>query len=732
MINSIILPSTRIINNNTAGKKTKVTEKKHNTKTTDNSKIAGAVLATALAAATITGIAVSHNGKLARNNLAKKYKKNYKDLSELYSASQKKVEQLKKENTKKENTLSNLLEHHYELIHENDDLAEENQILTKEYEKLENFIKNSIDSKNLFNEVYKNLKNKIAKADYGYDISKPPIVGKREIPNYSNYIELPKPIGKKNRANSLDLQIPEIGSDGRFNFELPVSNEMKIEKVKLFDFQPETKSTNVIESYAESVKWSSDKIARDLLQNFYDGHGQTLDGVKFLFTPQNGRYKVRIEGKSTYSPDKAIYIGESTKRNNLKAAGNYGEGLKMAVLKILKDYGAKNFTIASNNWKLDYSLQKTNLSNKRVLTYSLNQVDKYIGNFIEFETSDKNLLQSLRKTINRFYHSNNKDFKNPDFENEHFGLKLLKTKEKGGLYIAGQKFEYENSFDGLRGISIFLKQKPPTNVIDISRDRMSLCCSDLKKLGQYYSSCGMPLNEQAKLLNVLRPYWQLKDENMFKIIDAEEFLIAFLENKAKYPDLHIKFPEKYLAYCDTADEDLVESLQSKGYIICHMEFSNIGMPKISDLFGDSSAHNVIIPNEIQKKKILILKEAINKLSTSLRCASFKPDEINTKIYMFDAEKDKYKRFFSNVNAEAIVDNHVSKGFWIEKNYLDKTSFPDALETAIHELCHKAGGDGSEAFSYKLTDTNSYVIEQLLAEPDTRTEILSLLKLWNSL
>lgn len=90
MINSIILPSTRIINNNTAGKKTKVTEKKHNTKTTDNSKIAGAVLATALAAATITGIAVSHNGKLARNNLAKKYKKNYKDLSELYSASQKK------------------------------------------------------------------------------------------------------------------------------------------------------------------------------------------------------------------------------------------------------------------------------------------------------------------------------------------------------------------------------------------------------------------------------------------------------------------------------------------------------------------------------------------------------------------------------------------------------------------------------------------------------------------
>lgn len=730
MINSIILPSTRIFNNYTADKKIKVTEKKHNTKTTDTNKIAGAVLATALAAATITGFAVSHNGKVLRNKLTKKYKKDIQDINKLYSASQNQNKNLKKQNSKTKKSYHEMMDEFADLIYAQENLKEENKELKLEKEKLASLLKKNIGSKDFFDKVYKKFETKIAKGDYGYDISQPPITGKRTPPNYANAVELPKSTGTNNRANMIDLKIPEIRKDGSFKFELPVSGEMKIEKTKSINFQPETKTTNVTESYADSVKWNSDKIARDLLQNFFDGHGQTLDGVKFLFVPQNGRYKVRIEGKSTYAPDKAIYIGESTKRDNLKAAGNYGEGLKMAVLKVLKDYGAENFVVASNNWKLDYSLQKSNLSSKRILAYALDKVDEFDGNFIEFETDNKNLLKSLRKTINRFYHSNNKDFQCPDFENEHFGIKILKPKEKGGFYIAGQQFEYENSFEGLNGISIFLKQKPPSYVIDISRDRMSLTFNHLKNLGKYYSGCSMPITEQVNLLKALEPYWNV--DSTETALDAVDFLVAFLENKAKHPDLFVKFPKKYLAYSDTVDIELEDSLIAKGYILCHTEFSNIGMISVRDMFGDAVFHDVVIPNEIQKKKILILKEAINKLSSSLKYELFNPDEIDAKIYMFDAKKDKYKIFFSNVYAEAIIDNCKSKGFWLEKSYLDKTDFSDVLETALHELCHKAGGDGSQAFSYKLTNVNSSVFEQLLNDPETLTEILALQKLWNSL
>ena len=94
------------------------------------------------------------------------------------------------------------------------------------------------------------------------------------------------------------------------------------------------KETNISMNYADSIRWRPDKIARDLMQNFFDGHNQTLDGVRLSFEPmENGRYKIRIEGNAKYTQEKAILLGESTKRNNAKAAGNFGEGLKVVVLK---------------------------------------------------------------------------------------------------------------------------------------------------------------------------------------------------------------------------------------------------------------------------------------------------------------------------------------------------------------------------------------------------------------
>lgn len=69
-----------------------------------------------------------------------------------------------------------------------------------------------------------------------------------------------------------ELQIPEIASNGRFDYELPMSNEVKITHMQSVDFKPvKSQPTNISESYADSVQWNNDKIARDVLQNFFDG-----------------------------------------------------------------------------------------------------------------------------------------------------------------------------------------------------------------------------------------------------------------------------------------------------------------------------------------------------------------------------------------------------------------------------------------------------------------------------
>lgn len=707
---------------------------KTESKKSEKSKIIGYAAASALAAGTIAGIVLhkKYNGDLSfyRNM----FDKNLKDAKKNYNRS---IDDLRStyESTFEEN--KTLTEKVKGLTADCEDLKSKNEELKKLAEdaknKLDEIFEGDIAPKDLREKIYAKLKEKINKGDYGYDIKNPPITGKSGgLERNYDYI-MPSSVSTNNRAGMIDLKIPEIGKDGRFEFELPMSDEVKITKAKTRDFKPDfNHTTSISESYADSVQWNNDKIARDIVQNFYDGHGQTLDGVKFVFTPsKDGKYKVRLEGKSTYTPDKAVYIGESTKRNDAKAAGNYGEGLKMSVLKLLRDSGASEVKIGSDNWKLNYTLAEGNLSDKRVLTYSLDKAEKFDGNYIEFETSDMELLQTLKKTINRFYHSNNKDFECPQFENALMGLKVLPTNERGAIYIAGQRFEFDNDYDGLKGVSLFIKEKLPLSILDPSRDRTSLNKSNLQSIARWISDdIRTTGQDKVKLLKSLDKYWDETNSNT----PLDDFLESFLSNerfKFGRTKLAIKFPDKCVAYSQ-ATPDVVMDLRMKGYRVCKSDFAAIGMPTIRDLLGDARKHDVVIPNDVQKKKILIIKEALKKLSPTLEGKHFEPEELDTKIFMFDKNAAKERTLYSDTQAEAITDKGVSKGFWIDKSYLDSSDFSEVLETALHELSHKAGGDESASFSYKLTDVNRDAIKQILEDTGSRNELNALRRIWNEL
>lgn len=682
-------------------------------------KVCGLVAATALTAATIGGIIARKNANRSLANLRNRMRPQFELEEQVQS-----------------------------LTKEKDRLQQINNKLKKEFEKAKedfgNIFEGDTSPKEAREKLVNELKAKIENGDYGYDISTPPVTGKKAPTKGIDDIiqlNLPNKVGTTNRIGMQDLRIPEISTDGRFNLAIPTSSEVKITHSRRANFSPtRNQLTNISEDYATSVQWNNDKIARDLMQNFYDGHGQTLDGVVMRFEPTgNGKYRVRIEGKSTYTPDKAAYIGESSKRDDPRAAGNYGEGIKMATLKLLKDYGANDVKIASDDWRLIYNLQQGNLSEKRVLAYSLEQAPKFDGNYIEFETNNRGLLESLRNTVNRFYHSSNSDFKCPDFENSLLGLKVLPRNQKGGIYIAGQRFEFNGNYDGLEGLSLFIKEKPPTYIIDPSRDRTTLNESNLRSLGRWIanSSSATSKEDKLKILKSLERYW-----DVYSKTPVDEFLEGFIDTlDLRQVDMYgfrnrirntvIKFPEKCVAYSNASDEVLLD-LRLKGYTVCKEEFAKLGMPTIKDLYGDARAHDVIIPNETQKKKILILKEALRKLAPSLEDTHFTPEELDTKIFLFDRTSARDSRIHNDALAEAIIDNGTSKGFWIDKGYLDEADFNYVLETALHELSHKVGGDESSIFSYKLTKVNRDAIGQLLSDAKCRTEMQALNNLWNSL
>ena len=674
-----------------------------NTETkTNNKKVCGAVLATALSAAVITGGVVR-----GKNKAIKALEKEVGELKEGLEA----------------------------LKGVKDTYVESNKSLRDEITKLKNKIKLSfgIDADEIDAAILSNMRISISKG-LDYDYTKPFIVNKQKYVRKTNGIDFDGGfVAKtKNREYIKPIDIPEIVPDGSFHFNMPKTEYMNIERAKRIDFTPvENRLTTVSEKYADSVNWDNDKIARDILQNFYDGHGQTLDGVRMKFTPQpDGSYKVRIEGDSIYTPDKAIYIGESTKKDNANAAGNYGEGLKMATLKLLRDKGANDVKYGSDNWIVDYTLKQGEFSDKRVLAYSLNKSDIYDGNFVEFTTKDRDLLESFRKTINRFYHSHNTHFKTPEFENEVFGIKRLEKGEKGGIYIAGQRFEYNGSYDGLKDFVLFLKKKPPKSVLDPSRDRTSLDESQLKDIAKWLSENETTQLEKVQVMKALEDVFEYKSISSYTPKDS------FLNTFVYYSDIGkqsigkmVNFPEKYVAY-SPCSEDIYNDLINEGYIICKTNFTYCGMRTIKELIGEVRNHEVVIPNEFEMPKIAIIKQALKSLSKALEKVGFSKEEIDTKILMFNRENLSESDIYKTTNAEAIIDNGISKGFWVDKKYLNLAPFADNLEIALHELCHKVGGDSSAEFSYKLTDVNKKVIDEILNNSQVRKELQALNVLWD--
>lgn len=558
--------------------------------------------------------------------------------------------------------------------------------------------------------------------------------------NYNPVIVMPDNHEKTfNRFDAIKLDYPKFQVGYSYTYEFPTTSDVRPVNER-FAFHPISRTlTNISESYADSLVWDNAKIARDLIQNFYDGHGQTLDGVKFNVTPtKNGKYTVRIEGKSIFSPDKAILLGESSKKDNDKAAGNYGEGLKMVVLKLLKEKGAENVDISSANWNVNWQLQYSDLG-KKVLSYDLKKAPYFNGNYIQFDTDNVDFINTIINSFDRFYHYNNPAFTCPDFENDMVAVKLIDEKADGKFFINGQAFEVGGSYDGMKSMNIAIKKKPPLKyngefIFDPSRDRTSLTKDNLEAIGSWIvSKENMSIEDAVNLLNSLKEYWNVGSADVPKNSSSSASFISGLFNglSTRY-DLNIMFPsEKYIADSYRVTQELRDFYKSAGYEICNQDLSYIGMPSIIELIDKRREHTPVEPTNAEKNKILILKQAINLLSNVLTEGDFfTPEELDTKIFIYDRSSELEDKAYKNVNGEAILDGKKSLGFWLDRTYINESSFSDAFATSLHELTHKYGGDESSRFSYKLTDVMQKVFEAINSNPNLAIQLKILEKAWN--
>ncbi len=479
--------------------------------------------------------------------------------------------------------------------------------------------------------------------------------------------------------------------------------------------------TNVYKDYG--VNWNPFRTARDTLQNFFDGQGQTLDGVDIEVKDlPGGEYQVRIKASANYDAYNLLGFGAGTKSGNKRNAGKNGEGLKVVALVLLRDYGADRVTYRSREWqgefKLDYPGQADarNKDDKGVMLKLTHLDPPFEGNDVSFTIKDAELAKYFKKYgRSMFYNPKNPIFTNPTYENEHGGFKLLPEAEASGrVYEAGQLREFGNSghFDAIPGLVLWSNERVIEPEND-NRDRPPLQPSEVSRILNRVVS-GMSLEETVQGIRFLRSHWfyqkpeDLVNEN-FKGDDkkgAEMLLEAFCKH---YADLARNNPQLKGEKPDFLPEGLVavpsyqfqnqeglerlKKLYSDGYIPVKPALTDLGVPDGEALLAseellleEKSAKVEPTPRQIRQTKVL--RDTLESLSdimmskANAESGSFKREYLARKAGRITELAQLPVQIVSLPEGEKkepfIKLSHDEHRLLVDQRVLDGDSFPEAV------------------------------------------------------
>ncbi len=486
--------------------------------------------------------------------------------------------------------------------------------------------------------------------------------------------------------------------------------------------------------YGVKRNWSNSKIARDLMQNFFNGHGGTLEGVSLDIQKSGGKYKVRISGQGTYDYGYLDALGASSSDVNPTSIGRqYGEGAKIAALSLLTRQGTDYVKFACGEWDMTFKRSSDDINSAHMTqTLSKNKTEQP-GNILEFTTDNPELVKRIVEAKDYFGHPYNKDFQNFDYENDYFGIKLLPEGEGGNIYVV-QRYETNRGINNsLNGFSLVFKKKPDDAeliaktdnkfVLNADRDRGQLSSWDIESLVNKYAST-MSAEDLAKLISSLEPVWS---KSSSELTSEEDAVISGILKAAGSKSVNIDFFSKKYVYMDkNASAEDIQMAKLMGYNPIHIaDLKSVGLKDYMELTENKKVS--IVPDEVQTRKIKILNEGVRVIQELL------PKEKANLIYAQEVDAPKFifnKGGSPNERAEAITGYRSYKGHWIKESALYTNKFDDLLATWLHELSHKNGGDTSTEFTEALKDIETNIMKILTDNPEALAKMRYLAKLYD--
>lgn len=522
---------------------------------------------------------------------------------------------------------------------------------------------------------------------------------------------------------SVALSIPNAGG-----LKPKISETPNVEKDNDFN---KTVSAQMTLSYAKKRNWSNEKIARDLMQNFYDGNGHTLEGVD-LKVKQNddGTYTIRIDGKGIYNYEHLKRLGGSDK-DNPKDAGGFGEGSRIIAGSLLAK-GTNRVRFACKDWQMDFTTAENARTHEegvmRTLTKNEAQLD---GNYVEFDTNDKELVEKIMDSKNYFYSPNNPDFRDLDIENEFFGFKVTPDKNGNLYYIQRFQTPDKKMDNGLQNMTIIFKQAAfgenfqnkggYTIDLNTTRDRMAIEAEQMSELTRAYAKT-LPDADLVKAISALEPIFTSDNCNSEKFRrenKANNLSYQFTQSiihEAASRGIKLDFEDKKIVYVKESSEWRT-NLSSKeeaffnkeGYIFANMG-TELGIEDAESLYAKLHRPHSIKPTEQQAKQLQILNEAVNLITSNDKMGLF-PKE-GTQLYAFDETSN----IESSTGYYAAVNSKNLDGVFIHTNKLKAESFPTMLTNVLCEMLEGQTSKNLSSYSYNQTELIRSQLNTLITQP----------------
>lgn len=522
---------------------------------------------------------------------------------------------------------------------------------------------------------------------------------------------------------SVALSIPNAGG-----LKPKISDTPSVEKDNDFN---KTVSAQMTLSYAKKRNWSNEKIARDLMQNFYDGNGHTLEGVD-LKVKQNddGTYTIRIDGKGIYNYEHLKRLGGSDK-DNPKDAGGFGEGSRIIAGSLLAK-GTNRVRFACKDWQMDFTTAENARTHEegvmRTLTKNEAQLD---GNYVEFDTNDKELVEKIMDSKNYFYSPNNPDFRDLDIENEFFGFKVTPDKNGNLYYIQRFQTPDKKMDNGLQNMTLIFKQAAfgenfqnkggYTIDLNTTRDRMAIEAEQMSELTRAYAKT-LPDADLVKAISALEPIFTSDNCNSEKFRrenKANNLSYQFTQSiihEAASRGIKLDFEDKKIVYVKESSEWRT-NLSSKeeaffnkeGYIFANMG-TELGIEDAESLYAKLHRPHSIKPTEQQAKQLQILNEAVNLITSNDKMGLF-PKE-GTQLYAFDETSN----IESSTGYYAAVNSKNLDGVFIHTNKLKAESFPTMLTNVLCEMLEGQTSKNLSSYSYNQTELIRSQLNTLITQP----------------